>query len=488
MANLTFPTNPTNGQKYIFNGKVFEYSSSTGRWSATRAQLLGSLPDDVTIPTPVVTLSQNNVEFDALSNNFVNVSVDQDVKITVTNQTTNATAVYYSSNSTLKVDTSAYDIITGVIEIFASNGRTVGTANLVFSSNNDFPLVSLSGTEFSANIGDPAFTVTVTAVDPENQGLTYTSTIGGYANALASVTNSANVYTITPSSSSSDEGTAIVTFNVSDGVKTASKSASIIITAPPVFTLTGLSYTGIQNTDGIGGGDMYFSPDGSYLFTASGGTTVSRYTMSTPWDITTLSLSETLNIDASVGDNKTKAIHIFNNGTRLFTIGDEFRRASLWRLNTPYSLTGATYLMHGSVSNADPGYYNPTDAWHLEGGSTFVGLDAIDRVLRNVYYDPATYMNSWSLNHQSSSIGASATGFTFSPDGTKLFVCYGTTTDNLKEWSLSTPFDVSSGSATFVQSSTPIAQTFGNIFWKPDSRYLYATVGGGFGLVALERS
>lgn len=232
MANLTFPTNPTNGQKYTFNGKVFEYSSSTGRWSATRLQVLGDLSSDFTIPTPVVTLSQNNVEFDALSNNFVNVSVDQDVKITVVNQTTNATSVFYPSNNTIKVDTSQFELVNGVIEIRADNGRNIGTANLVFSSNNQFPLVSIQNTVFYTTVGASSFDVSVTATDPENQSLTYTSSIGGYANAVQSVTNSANVYTVTVTSDNNNAGNAVVTFTVSDGVKSASKNATVVVVAP----------------------------------------------------------------------------------------------------------------------------------------------------------------------------------------------------------------------------------------------------------------
>jgi hypothetical protein len=61
MANLTFPSNPTNGQKVTLGDKVFVYSNTTSRWTATKLNVFGNLTGDFTIAPPELNLSNNTV-------------------------------------------------------------------------------------------------------------------------------------------------------------------------------------------------------------------------------------------------------------------------------------------------------------------------------------------------------------------------------------------------------------------------------------------
>jgi len=264
MANLTFPSNPTNGQKVTVNDKVFVYNSTTSRWTATRLQVLGNLTGDFTIPTPVVTLSANGQTLNSLSNNYITYSVDQDAKITIENQTTNATAVLYLSNNTIKIDPSLNELTNGVIKINASNGRTIGTANYVFSIDNQAPFISLANSFYDVTVGTASFDVVVTGTDPENQPLTYSANVtGGNISAIESITQSANVFTITVASSSADAGNAVVTFTVDDGVET--KSANVNFYVSPIIVdwtsvTTQATFTGVVN-DGLFGIDVAIDGD-----------------------------------------------------------------------------------------------------------------------------------------------------------------------------------------------------------------------------------
>jgi hypothetical protein len=236
MANLTFPSNPTNGQKVTVNDKMFIYNSTTSRWTATRLQVLGNLTGDFTIDPPTITLANNNITVNAATNNFINFSVDKDAKISIDNQTTNATAVLYTANNTLKIDASANPLENGIVVISAYDGRNTTTANFTFTIDNDPPFISIPQSSYTLATDGTAITVTATATDPENQPLTYSATVSGDTAAIASVTNSANVYTITPSTNQNNGGTAIVSFTVTDGVNVKTANGSFTLTFPPDFT------------------------------------------------------------------------------------------------------------------------------------------------------------------------------------------------------------------------------------------------------------
>ena len=129
MANLTFPSNPVNGQKFTSNGKVFEYNSTTQRWSVTRAQLLGSLPDDVTIDAPTLGVSLSTVALDTVGETVhVTYTVDQDVdaSLSVTG-IEDTTATLHKSNNTIVLTTGATSFSGGQINLVVSNGRSTDT-------------------------------------------------------------------------------------------------------------------------------------------------------------------------------------------------------------------------------------------------------------------------------------------------------------------------------------------------------------------------
>ena len=236
MANITLPENPVNGQKVVIGTKVYQYNSTTSRWISRKIQTLGTLTTDFTVSAPSITLANNNVTVNAATNNFINFSVDKDASISIDNQTTNATAVLYTANNTLKIDATANPLENGIVVISAFDGRNTTTTNFTFTIDNDPPFISIPQSSYTLATDGTAITVTATATDPENQPLTYSATVSGDTAAIASVTNSANVYTITPSTNDNNGGTAIVSFTVTDGVNVKTANGSFTLTFPPDFT------------------------------------------------------------------------------------------------------------------------------------------------------------------------------------------------------------------------------------------------------------
>jgi len=63
--------------------------------------------------------------------------------------------------------------------------------------------------------------------------------------------------------------------------------------------------------------------------------------------------------------------------------------------------------------------------------------------------------------------------FRFNPDGTRLFVGNYTPTPRLEQYELSTPYDISTGTLSFVKSN-PVYAAYGNFSFNEDGTKLYA--------------
>ena len=129
MANLTFPSNPTNGQKVTVNDKVFVYNSTTSRWTATRLQILGNLTDNFTIDAPTLGVSLSTVALDTVGQTaYITYTVDQDVKVRLTTSgLENTTATLHQTNTTIVVTAGATEFSGGQISLVVSNGRSTDT-------------------------------------------------------------------------------------------------------------------------------------------------------------------------------------------------------------------------------------------------------------------------------------------------------------------------------------------------------------------------
>lgn len=139
MANLTFPSNPVNGQTYEFNGKLFRYDSTTTRWSATRAQLLGALPDDITIETPDLTLDNTAISFSASGTTvYVHYTVSDDVSVSIANNglanSSYAAATLSRSNNTITITSGTLEFSSANVVVTVTNNRTSNTASINLSA------------------------------------------------------------------------------------------------------------------------------------------------------------------------------------------------------------------------------------------------------------------------------------------------------------------------------------------------------------------
>jgi hypothetical protein len=150
----------------------------------------------------------------------------------------------YATSSDLPSVSQSGDLafVSGNDRLYLFNGS--GWYNIALV--NQTPTVSGNSATYTLATDGTATTVTLTGTDPEGFDLTWSATTSGDTG-IATVTNSANVFTITPVTSGNG-GTLTVTFRASDGINigTASSEFSLVFVAaawPSVHVSIGTSST-----------------------------------------------------------------------------------------------------------------------------------------------------------------------------------------------------------------------------------------------------
>jgi hypothetical protein len=111
------------------------------------------------------------------------------------------------------------------------------------------------------------------------------------------------------------------------------------------FSASSISYDNVSATFsqiGMSCTSMRFSADGTYLFLAdqSSNDVIYRYTLSTPWDITTASYDHNTTISSGLGNDMT-SISFTEDGTKLITLNrfSGVKTTRSYTLSTPWDLT-----------------------------------------------------------------------------------------------------------------------------------------------------
>ena len=138
-----------------------------------------------------------------------------------------------------------------------------------------------------------ATVITLVAVDPEGQAITWGHQVTSGTLGATTITNVSNVFTITPSTALADAGTIVVSFTASDGVNISTANSTFLL-ALNVFLPPGtLVNSTLLSTSNLGafsdGRGVFVSPNEQYLYTTKySNDLVYMYTMSTAGDLNTL--------------------------------------------------------------------------------------------------------------------------------------------------------------------------------------------------------
>ena len=166
-------------------------------------------------------------------------------------------------------------------------------------------------------------------------------------------------------------------------------------------------------------------------------------------------------------------LFISPDGGKLFIIGTEGNSVDQFNLSTPWVVhTGATYVNTRSINAQET---SPQDLFFSPDGTKMfvIGLSGrdVNQYTLSTAWNPASgaFNGAFLVSAQDTA----PTGLHFSPDGLQMFIC-GTASDAVHQYSLTTPWEVTSG-VSFVRSFSVAAQelTPTGLSFKPDGNRMY---------------
>ena len=205
-----------------------------------------------------------------------------------------------------------------------------------------------------------------------------------------------------------------------------------------------------------------FKSDGTILYVLEDGSSelnaIHQYTLGTAWDISTATYTSkkiTTAFESNYYESSPTGLDISSDGTKIYFIGQSTGVASqskvfVYYLTTPWDISTANAHISPRFTTQDTsvsGFYFKSDGtkMYLLGNTASAGI---------YQYSLTSAWNITSLTYDSVKLTLSGQdsvpqGFTFNNNGTKLIVC-GSTNDDIYQYNLSTPWDIST--ASFVRS------------------------------------
>ena len=323
-------------------------------------------------------------------------------------------------------------------------------------------------------------TVTTLASDPEGFDITYGYVTSPSTQAQATIVNNNDgTFTLTPSTDSADNGTFTFRATATDGVHIISSDSTVeLALVSGASLITSLSFVRSGANGATNPYQLKMSLDGTIATWAIGGANAGsdQYTLSTPWDFSTATKT-TSNFTKIVPAGHTASytsnqMAFSNDGNSLYVnagaSGGTTTSIYQYNMSSPWSLGTASYanksftFTHGTIigdlifNNDGSKMYIPrrisgTEFYQYSLSSAYDITTATDD---GITFDPGVDLN----------------GLAFNANGTYLYAIYDPSDTNyIKQWSLSTPYDLSTataGSDIFLGDATteaaPTGLAFGN--------------------------
>lgn len=203
---------------------------------------------------------------------------------------------------------------------------------------------------------------------------------------------------------------------------------------------------------------LYFKNDGTRFYIAgSTNDRIYQYDVSTPWDVSTAVFN---NVSASIAAQDTAPTDLFisPDGTILFMLGDTNDRVYRYNLTTPWDISATTFINFYSVAaeEATPNglYFDPTGTKMYVVGTTG---DDVNQYALGTPWDLTTV--SFVQSSSVSPFETAPTAISFNGDGSRMYIV-GSTGDDISEFRLTVPWDVSTSTFyttgfTFITETAP---------------------------------
>lgn len=221
---------------------------------------------------------------------------------------------------------------------------------------------------------------------------------------------------------------------------------------------------------------MFFSSDGSRLFVISGSSVVYQYNLSTAWDISSASYS-TLSFSLASQDTNVRAICFSADGSKMYATGDTNKTIFQYTLSTPWDLSTISYASKSFVSTGQG--ITPRGTFISNDGSTFFLIDA-GSGSRLFQYTLSTPYDISTASYASKMFAAQDdiffNGIFFSSDGLQLFLS-DINLNTVGRYVLASAFDLSTVNifARYDASNEEFAAR--GLFFTPDLNTMFISGG-----------
>jgi len=219
---------------------------------------------------------------------------------------------------------------------------------------------------------------------------------------------------------------------------------------------------------------FFFKPDGSKMYIAGNNSNkVYQYSLSTPWDISTASY-DNVSFDVSGQEDLPTSVFFKSDGTKMYITGLTTNKVYQYSLSTPWDISTASYDnvsfdVSGQESLPREVFFKP------DGSKMYMAGNSTNKVYQYSLSTPwdissASYDN---LSFDISGQGDTMVGAFFKSDGTKMWAVE-ILIHKIYQYSLSTPWDISSASyddVSFDVGGQDINPR--EVFFKPDGSKMY---------------
>ena len=216
--------------------------------------------------------------------------------------------------------------------------------------------------------------------------------------------------------------------------------------------------------------EVFFKPDGTKMYILGGtNDTVFEYNLSTAWDVSSSSYVQSFSVASQ--ESIPTGMFFKPDGTKMYIIGQAGDDVNEYTLSTAWNISTATYSQSFSISAQDTDPYAVT--FSTDGTKMYIVGGVDDDIIE---YDLSTAFDVSSASYlQAFSVAAQDTlpiSVDFKSDGTKMFVL-GRTNATVYEYDLSTAWDVSTSSYSKSFSVTSQEGSPNGLFFKPDGTSFY---------------
>jgi DNA-binding beta-propeller fold protein YncE len=215
--------------------------------------------------------------------------------------------------------------------------------------------------------------------------------------------------------------------------------------------------------------DIFLKPDGTKLYLiGNNGDDVNEYDLGTPWDVSSAIFLQSFSVAGQ--DTDPRDVFFKPDGTKMYVVGSQVDEINEYDLSTAWDVSTASHLQAINVSSLET---NPSGLFFKPDGTRmyFIGSGSGD--VREFSLSTAWDISTGTLSRSFTvtSQDSNPKGISFKPDGTKMYII-GITNDYVFEYDLSTAWDVTT--ASFLQSFDVVLDSAPlGLFFKPDGSRLY---------------